>query len=90
MGLRLFVGINPSIFSVEQGHYFAQPSNPVHCALTAPPSDPSLGLQSLRFGRTRLFLVSSPSGANTHFTPADQTAWYDRLASCLAQTVQDR
>jgi TDG/mug DNA glycosylase family protein len=169
----VFVGINPSIFSAEQGHYFARRSNrfwpcfsrstlsraaraaigierlepahdrlllahrigftdlvkratvkasdvlpsefaagvaalvaklkrhrplvacfhgitayrPVHRALTASPSDPSLGLQSLRFGRTRLFLVPSPSGANAHFTPADQTAWYDRLASCLAEIV---
>jgi double-stranded uracil-DNA glycosylase len=41
---------------------------------------PALGAQTLRIGVTRCFLVPSPSGANAHFTPADQTSWYDRLA----------
>jgi double-stranded uracil-DNA glycosylase len=41
---------------------------------------PALGAQVLRIGLTRCFLVPSPSGANAHFTPADQTRWYDRLA----------
>ncbi len=41
---------------------------------------PGLGVQHLRIGGTRCFLVPSPSGANAHFTPADQTGWYDRLA----------
>jgi TDG/mug DNA glycosylase family protein len=40
-----------------------------------------LGLQPLRIGETALFLVPSPSAANAHFTPADQTLWYDRLAA---------
>jgi TDG/mug DNA glycosylase family protein len=39
-----------------------------------------LGPQSLRIGATTLYLVPSPSAANAHFTPADQTQWYDRLA----------
>jgi TDG/mug DNA glycosylase family protein len=39
-----------------------------------------LGAQALRIGVTRCFLVPSPSGANAHFTPAEQTRWYDRLA----------
>jgi TDG/mug DNA glycosylase family protein len=41
---------------------------------------PTLGLQSLRLGRTEVFVVPSPSAANAHVTPAEQAAWYDRLA----------
>jgi double-stranded uracil-DNA glycosylase len=44
----------------------------------------ALGRQSLRIGRTTLYLVPSPSAANAHFTPADQTQWYDRLAHEVA------
>ena len=43
-----------------------------------------LGPQALRIGRTALYLVPSPSAANAHFTPADQTQWYDRLAHEVA------
>jgi TDG/mug DNA glycosylase family protein len=42
---------------------------------------PVLGEQPLRIGRTRLFVVPSPSPANAHGSPAEQTAWYDRLAA---------
>ncbi len=166
-GLRIvFVGINPSVFSVTRGHYFARPGNrfwpcfsrsilsaPVREALGVtvlrPEHDAALlahgfgftdvvkcptprasdvhphefiagvadlvgkleryrpriacfhgvtgyrhvhhafetatvrhvlGPQSLRIGATTLYLVPSPSAANAHFTPADQTQWYDRLA----------
>lgn len=41
---------------------------------------PTLGAQPLCIGETRCFVVPNPSGANAHFTPADQTRWYDRLA----------
>lgn len=44
---------------------------------------PGLGLQPLRIGVTGCFVVPNPSGANAHFTPADQTGWYDRLAELL-------
>jgi TDG/mug DNA glycosylase family protein len=49
------------------------------------PSDQAvtLGEQPLRVGRTRLFVVPNPSPANAHFTPAQQTEWYDRLADYL-------
>jgi TDG/mug DNA glycosylase family protein len=43
-----------------------------------------LGAQALRLDATRLFLVPNPSGANAHFTAADQTQWYDRLAAFSA------
>jgi TDG/mug DNA glycosylase family protein len=49
-------------------------------ALDSAAAVPALGAQTLRIGLTRCFLVPSPSGANAHFTPADQTGWYDRLA----------
>jgi len=45
----------------------------------------ALGLQPARLGSTRIFLVPNPSPANAHFTPAEQTGWYDRLAGCLAE-----
>ena len=172
-GLKLvFVGINPSSFSVERGHYFARRSNrfwpafsrsvlsaPIRAALgreaLGPEDDATLlrfgigftdvvkvpsanaaglkpadfdewaprllerleryrpgvacfqglmawrafaryglgepkpvselGPQARRVGETRLYVVPNPSPANAHFTPADQTAWYDRLAEALAE-----
>lgn len=50
--------------------------------LTGTVVDIKLGLQELRLGSTRMYLVPNPSGANAHFTPAEQTLWYDRLAEC--------
>ena len=44
---------------------------------------PKLGEQPLRFGRTRLFVIPSPSPANAHASPAIQTEWYDRIAAAL-------
>ena len=169
-GLRLvFVGINPSVFSVAQGHYFARRINrfwpclshsvlsqPLRQALGVERLEPihdlllpahgigftdvvkrptakaaelgreefaagaaalvgklehyqprvacfqgmmgyrpfaavlgstqrslALGAQPLMLGRTLVFVVPSPSPANAHFTPAQQTAWYDRLAAYL-------
>lgn len=57
----------------------------VHRALTGTKSDPLLGLQEIAIGSTRLYVVPNPSPANAHFTPADQTDWYDRLHACLAE-----
>jgi double-stranded uracil-DNA glycosylase len=162
----VFVGINPSLYSVEQGHYFARRANrfwpcfsrsvlsanvrhalgverlePIHdavlpeygfgftdlvkrptanvrdlmpgelaggaavlidkltryrprlvCfhgvtiyravapALGLPVADFALGPQPRGIGPTPLFVVPNPSPANAHFTPAQQTEWYDRLA----------
>jgi TDG/mug DNA glycosylase family protein len=45
---------------------------------------PMLGQQPGFVGATRLYVVPNPSPANAHFTLADQTAWYDRLADFLA------
>jgi TDG/mug DNA glycosylase family protein len=43
-----------------------------------------LGPQDVRLGTTRLFLVPNPSGANAHFSRAEQTDWYDALADFSA------
>jgi double-stranded uracil-DNA glycosylase len=59
----------------------------VHRAITSSKSDPGLGLQPLRIGGARLFVVPNPSGANAHVTPAEQIAWYDRLAESLDSAV---
>jgi TDG/mug DNA glycosylase family protein len=57
----------------------------VHSMLTGSARLPSLGLQDQRMGATQVYLVPNPSGANAHFTPDEQTSWYDRLAECLGQ-----
>jgi TDG/mug DNA glycosylase family protein len=47
-----------------------------------------LGPQTRTAGRTRLFVVPNPSPANAHFTPSDQTVWYDRLAEFLQEVAR--
>ena len=54
----------------------------VQRALSHANATSALGLQPIRVGMTRLYLVPNPSGANAHVTPAEQTRWYDRLADC--------
>jgi double-stranded uracil-DNA glycosylase len=57
----------------------------VHASFaTASDQPPELGLQAAHVGRTRFFLVPNPSGANAHYTRAEQTQWYDRLSDALA------
>lgn len=48
---------------------------------------PTLGAQAETIGATRLFVVPNPSPANAHFTLADQTGWYDRLAELLSRSA---
>jgi double-stranded uracil-DNA glycosylase len=43
----------------------------------------ALGTQDRRIGQAHLFVVPNPSPANAHVRPADQVAWYDRLADFL-------
>jgi TDG/mug DNA glycosylase family protein len=45
---------------------------------------PVLGPQPEQLGRTRIFVVPNPSGANAHFTADDLARWYDRLADFVA------
>jgi double-stranded uracil-DNA glycosylase len=49
----------------------------------------ALGLQPLILHGTLVFVVPSPSPANAHFTPAQQTEWYDRLAAQLQITSRN-
>ena len=56
----------------------------VHRVIAGDAPGPALGLQDPRIAGTRLFVVPSPSGANAHFSRADQTLWYDRLADLLS------
>jgi len=58
---------------------------PVAHALGTPERKPALGLQPARIGATRLYLVPNPSGLNAHYTRAEQTEWYDRLARELGK-----
>jgi TDG/mug DNA glycosylase family protein len=55
----------------------------VHRALASSANEISLGPQPLCIGETRIFVAPNPSPANAHFTPEDQTLWYDRLAVFL-------
>ena len=57
----------------------------VHRELAPLSSGLALGLQPVNIAATRIFVVPSPSGANAHFTPADQIHWYDRLADELGR-----
>jgi len=72
----------------------------LRCAIGEPKPHPQLGPQPLTLGgpmsaansvqqpqdqgTTRIFVVPNSSPANAHFTPADQTTWYDRLADFLS------
>ena len=54
---------------------------PVAAVLGLAAGDATLGPQPSVLGETQVFVVPSPSPANAHFTPAQQTDWYDRLAA---------
>jgi TDG/mug DNA glycosylase family protein len=58
----------------------------VHRVIASDKPTPALGLQQTTLGGTHVFVVPNPSPANAHFTPAEQTAWYDRLAEYVAMT----
>jgi TDG/mug DNA glycosylase family protein len=55
-------------------------------ALDEPNTDWRLGVQPLRLGRVRLFVIPNPSPANAHFQMPDYVAWYDRVARFLRRT----
>lgn len=56
----------------------------VHASVGGVKAAIALGPQEVRLGTTRLFLVPNPSGANAHFSRAEQTHWYDALADFSA------
>lgn len=45
----------------------------------------ALGPQPETLDRARVFVVPNPSPANAHVTPAEQVAWYDRVADFVKQ-----
>jgi double-stranded uracil-DNA glycosylase len=49
----------------------------------------ALGPQPLAIGPCFLFVAPNPSPANAHFTPTQQTEWYDRLAAELANRQRE-
>lgn len=53
-------------------------------ALRLPAVERALGAQPRGVASSSLFVVPNPSPANAHFTPAQQTEWYDRLAEFCA------
>ena len=57
---------------------------PVHRILAPDDTTPALGLQTVMIGDTHLFVVPNPSPANAHFTPDQQTEWYDALEEWIA------
>lgn len=57
----------------------------VHRVLAPDDPTPTLGLQRVVLGPTQLFVAPNPSPANAHFTPAQQTQWYDRLSEHLSR-----
>lgn len=48
-----------------------------------------LGPQAERVGSTRLFVIPNPSPANAHFTLADQTDWYNRVAAFVEELSEE-
>jgi TDG/mug DNA glycosylase family protein len=56
----------------------------VHRLLSGSDTKVDLGPQHIALGPVRLYLVPNPSGVNAHFTPSEQTQWYDRLAEYVA------
>jgi TDG/mug DNA glycosylase family protein len=58
---------------------------PVQKVIAPEAGETGLGLQPYRISATHIFVVPNPSPANAHFTPADQTYWYDALADALTE-----
>jgi double-stranded uracil-DNA glycosylase len=61
----------------------------VHRILAGDASAVALGLQDVRVGGTRIFLVPNPSGANAHFSRDDQTRWYNALSAYLKDSGRE-
>lgn len=57
----------------------------VRYVLPEPRQEWRLGLQPIRLGPTRVFVVPNPSPANAHFQLPDYVVWYDRAARLLAR-----
>ncbi len=62
----------------------------LECGWGLRPKTLTLGAQDETIVSTRLFVVPNPSPANAHFTLADLTCWYDRLADFVDSVRTDR
>jgi TDG/mug DNA glycosylase family protein len=96
--LRLvFVGINPSIFAVERGHYFARGSNrfwpafsrsrlsePIRAALGRATLTPECDVILPRFGIGFTDVVKIPSQGIADLRPEDYATWAPRLRERLS------
>jgi TDG/mug DNA glycosylase family protein len=91
-----FVGINPSTYSVERGHYFARRTNrfwpafsrsrlsaPVRDALDVEMLGPEHDTTLLRFGIGFTDVIKQPSSNASSLTPHDFEEWVPRLAARL-------
>ena len=92
-GLRLvFVGINPGLYSVERGHYFARQANrfwpafsrsvlsaPIRRALGVSALGPDRDASLLRFGIGFTDVVKVPSRNAAEISPDVFRAWAPRL-----------
>ncbi len=96
-GLELvFIGINPGLYSVERGHYFARPTSRFWPAFSQSPLSAriraSLGREILRpeddhallaFGIGFTDVVKVPSRSAAEVSPADFRTWAPRLLKRL-------
>lgn len=96
-GLDLvFIGINPGIYSLYKGHYFARTTSRFWPAFSksrlSEPMRTALGVQSLRpehdcelprFGIGLTDVVKLPSSNASQLTPADFAEWAPRLLARL-------
>ncbi len=98
----VFVGINPSSYSVAQGHYFARKQNrfwpafsqsrlsrPVRDALGVPRLEPEHDVHLPRFGFGFTDVVKTHSPNCSTLTPQDYQVWTPRLVERL-RTVSPR
>lgn len=97
VGLDLvFVGINPAIYAVQKGHYFARPSNrfwpafsrsrlsaPVRATLGRDRLIPSDDATLLRFGIGFTDVAKVPTTSASELRPADYAEWTPHLLARL-------
>lgn len=92
----VFVGINPAIYAVQKGHYFARPSNrfwpafsrsrlsaPIRAALRRDRLIPSDDAMLVRFGIGFTDVVKVPTTSASELRPSDYAEWTPRLLARL-------
>lgn len=94
----IFVGINPSIYSAERGHYFARRTNrfwpalsrsrlsaPIRAALGRDALTPEDDRRLTEFGIGFTDVVKTPTRNITEVRPADYAEWSPQLLAQLAE-----